>query len=605
MAEQPNTPEPIVGLTLRFLDGQLSDAEVQALADNLRADQALVDRFVEICLQEQLVADMGAAGLHDEDPDADVSTSVMLDIIQRERDARLHEAAAAAKAKPVEQPSSPRRLVIEETPPRRVIVIPSWAVYGSIAAALLIAALVVFTSQPTPTGPVSDPTADTQPPAPDAPSPVATLTRVHSAVWYGQDGQPTTALPGPLLAGTHLQLIDGLAEVEMGDGAVVYLQGPASVHVDTPGSLRLDQGRLTAKAEGQAEGFEVWTPQARITDHGTEFGVSVGESGQEQAEVFSGRVILQPTTPGRDGREVTLRSGQGLAINRDGDTRSISARELSYVRDLEFEALVLAETGSAYHRWLAYTYQVRRDPAVVAYYVFDENDVGRNRLINHAAGTEIASDGFLGDGGNTSPPEWTDGRFEQTRALSFGIDPHGDCRGVIVPDSDALDFAGAMTLAAWIRFDEASTAWNTILSKRDIPPANLNYQLSVSGQWYEGHCRFQFGTGIDSQDFPGFTETPSATRGDTTDWQHIAVVSDGTTLRFYINGERVAETNQPMPPTVNNAPLLIGTSSPDLQPPWQHGRRPLNGRMSELLLANRAFADRDIRSLYEAGRPQD
>lgn len=604
MANHPNAPDPIVGLTLRFLDGQLSDAEVQALADNLRADQALVDRFVEICLQEQLVADMGAAGLHDDDPDADVSTSVMLDIIQRERDERLKEAAAAAKLTPAETTPPRRPPAMAESSVPRVIVIPSWAVYGSIAAAILIAASIFYTAQPSRQAPISNPVAENQAPQAHAPSPVASLTRVHSAVWAGPDGQPTTTLPGPLLAGTELELLDGLAEVQMGDGAVVYLQGPAAIHVDSPGSIRLDRGRLTAKVNDGAEGFEIWTPQSQIIDHGTEFGVSVGDSGHERAEVFSGRVTLKPVSNESEAGEVTLRGGQGLAISTDGSTRDISSHELNYVRDLEFEALLLAENGSAYHRWLAYTYVIRRDPAVVAYYVFDEADVGRNRLVNHAAGPRVAGDAFLGDGGNISPPEWADGRFEQTRALSFGIDPHGDCRGAIVPDSDALDFTGEMTIAAWVRFDRSTSAWNTVLSKRDIPPANLNYQLSVSGQWYEGHCRFQFGTGIDTEATPGFDETPSTQRGDTADWQHIAVVSDGTTLRYYINGECVTENSQPMAPAVNDAPLLIGTSSSELRPPLQNGLRPFNGRISELLLARRAYADRDILELYEAGRPQ-
>lgn len=606
MPESPTPPEPIVALTLRYLDGQLSESEVNALAESLRADPALVDRFVEVCFQEQIVADIGIAALHDdEDIDAEVSASVMLDIIRRDRDERLIEAAEAEKAKP---PAEPYRLPAKPhestASTRRVIVIPRWAVYGPIAAVLLIAASILFTQSQQQPATTNAPIVDTVPDSPAAPTPVARLVRAHDAVWAGPDGSPITLANGPLMANQQLNLLEGVAEVRMSDGALLYLQGTTTVRVTSASSIELDRGRLTAKVGGQAVGFQVLTPRTQVVDYGTEFGLVVDQAGQERAEVFTGRVTLAPIHAGAAAQSVTLNGGQGLAMSPTGETRSIAVKAIDYVRDQEFDALMLAQAGSAYHRWLAHTFKVQRDPSVVAFYVFNETDVQRNRLTNHAMSDQIAGDGFLGDGANISPPTWSEGRFEQTRALTFGIDPHGDCRGVLIPDSDALDFDREMTIAAWVRFDHASTAWNTLLSKRDIPPSNLNYQLSLSGQWYSGHCRFQFGAGRDDLNVAGFDETPATDPGNTDQWQHVAVVSDGTRFRYYINGELVSDRAQPMAPRVNSAPLLIGTSSPELRPPLQNGKRPLNGAVSELLLASRAMAGHEIQALYNAGRPE-
>ena len=91
-------------------------------------------------------------------------------------------------------------------------------------------------------------------------------------------------------AGKVLKLERGLAEIRFQCGARVVLEGPAS--------LELLSGKQRPVAARQADrpgpeagvGFEVLSPQGKVIDLGTEFGVSVSDDGATEVYVFEGKV---------------------------------------------------------------------------------------------------------------------------------------------------------------------------------------------------------------------------------------------------------------------------------------------------------------------------
>ena len=65
---------------------------------------------------------------------------------------------------------------------------------------------------------------------------------------------------------------------------------------------------------------------------------------------------------------------------------SLLAKALLYAED-EFESLVRSRRGDLYYKWLAYSYKLRRDPSLVAYYTFERDEQNKTVLENKAVRT--------------------------------------------------------------------------------------------------------------------------------------------------------------------------------------------------------------------------
>lgn len=144
----------------------------------------------------------------------------------------------------------------------------------------------------------------TRPSVHAAPEPaVAWLVNAQNCQW--QDTEPA----GPMRAGTVLRIERGLAEVRFASGARVVLEGPARLELLSGNSARLLRGRLTARVPEPARGFEVLSPQGKVIDLGTEFGVSVADDGAADVFVFEGQVNASAA-----GRSVSVLRNQAAHI---------------------------------------------------------------------------------------------------------------------------------------------------------------------------------------------------------------------------------------------------------------------------------------------------
>src|SRR5262249_37927113 len=68
------------------------------------------------------------------------------------------------------------------------------------------------------------------------------------------------------------------------------LEGPSRLELLSGKSARLVRGKLTARVPPSFVGFEILSPQGKIIDLGTEFGVAVFEKGATEVIVFKGSV---------------------------------------------------------------------------------------------------------------------------------------------------------------------------------------------------------------------------------------------------------------------------------------------------------------------------
>jgi len=142
---------------------------------------------------------------------------------------------------------------------------------------------------------------------------------------------------------------------------------------------------------------------------------------------------------------------------------------------------------------------------------------------------------------------------------------------VDVPSSSALNPTGAITIEAWVNLTDADGC-SSIIGK--------NWQVS----WWVGIC----GTTLRSYLRGGL---PSQVNGGVInpgEWNHIAVVFDGTQRRHYINGELVATHNETGALPASTSDLQIGS---DVN--WAHTP---HGTIDEVRLWNVARSQTDIRN---------
>jgi ferric-dicitrate binding protein FerR (iron transport regulator) len=136
-----------------------------------------------------------------------------------------------------------------------------------------------------------------------------------------------------LMAGSRLDLGQGLAEITFDSGARVVLEGPAVFHVLTAARGRLTAGSLTAKVPPALKGFVVETPSLTVLDLGTEFGVRANPKGVSEVHVFDGAVEAE-STQGHP-QTVLLRERQAIQCDsQTGALEDVIFDEERFIRDL-------------------------------------------------------------------------------------------------------------------------------------------------------------------------------------------------------------------------------------------------------------------------------
>ena len=391
-----------------------------------------------------------------------------------------------------------------------------------------------------------------------------------------------------------VELTAGFAEIELTGGTNVIVEAPARFVLKSSNQIYLEQGRLVVKIDkSMGEPFVVNSSHASIVDYGTEFGVQVDEAGNTLTHVFQGKVELRSgSDPLRFEYRLPLTENQGgLADSKD---QLIPKEGLSnrFVRQPEFETKVMALKGSSYHRWLAYSYQLRRDPGLVAYYTFDRDENNPAVLTNLADATGGILNGALGSANQTSLPIWVQGRWPQTTALSFD---RSRKQYVEVPSNPSVCVNGPITIAAWINCSGAKDGGH-ILSNRTGPRALCNYQFGYRSpsmpEWRHG---IHLARKTDSKDAKN--QLCSKPLPDVSGWMLIAVTHDNDTIKFYLNGQLVESKYWPRKQALAEGGLMIGTDfSPD-------DPSRFNGKIDEIVIARRIFTEDEIAEMYQAGRP--
>jgi ferric-dicitrate binding protein FerR (iron transport regulator) len=136
---------------------------------------------------------------------------------------------------------------------------------------------------------------------------VATVIKARECKWAGST-LPTAE--GSRVTTGILELAEGIATLKFDSGAEVVMEAPATLEIVNAMECRLVRGTLMADVPPSAIGFVVETPDARVVDYGTRFGVSAGEDGKYLVKVLEGLVEVNPKS--ETGKPRQLRGGQSV-----------------------------------------------------------------------------------------------------------------------------------------------------------------------------------------------------------------------------------------------------------------------------------------------------
>jgi ferric-dicitrate binding protein FerR (iron transport regulator) len=274
MSEPDPISEELQDLVDAYLDGTLDEAGHRDLEARLHADAAAMRYFVRYC---RLHTDMALEA----------------------RGRRAGQRALGAIATPTDNTSASPAAPSGERFIRRSL---GWA----MATTILLVLTAVWLLSRNEGGPGQS-------------LAIAWLVNAQDCKWAG-GAEPA----GELHAGKSVRIERGLAELRFRSGASLVLEGPADLELLSASSARLRQGKLATRIPESAIGFTILSPQGKVIDLGTEFGVAVGENGTTEVVVFEGKVEAHPVAPA--GQPLSLTKDEAARLGPTGVTRPAEVR---------------------------------------------------------------------------------------------------------------------------------------------------------------------------------------------------------------------------------------------------------------------------------------
>ncbi len=135
---------------------------------------------------------------------------------------------------------------------------------------------------------------------------VAQITGTHDCAW----SRSQTLQPGAnLQQGQTIELESGEAEITFDCGAMVVLQGPAALELNSAWEATLHHGTLRANVPHEAVGFRILQQSVDVVDLGTEFTLTASRDGRAEVRVIKGSVQTAPRG-GPENQKMVLHENQ-------------------------------------------------------------------------------------------------------------------------------------------------------------------------------------------------------------------------------------------------------------------------------------------------------
>jgi hypothetical protein len=419
----------------------------------------------------------------------------------------------------------------------------------------------------------------------------AHLVRSTACLWDG-NSMGTRQVGSGLASGESIHLLEGLAEFKLNwsvsGQATLSLEGPAAMMLTSEGMPTLRFGRLTATINTSHRPFVLDTPVGRLVlaEYGS---IGVSAYGNEgEIHIFDGTAMLEPAwrTPDEQTTPIKIAAGQAIRV-RPGNEGEPSITH--HAADADYFAAQVSMSSDSLPINPAYVRAVK-EAKPIAYWRFERDkwpnvpNVMGDKLPCHVNGT-------LG-----RP------NYPNNQAIEFGVsDPNAEIVSTGSLDQSIRD---SYSIEFWIKPSHYHVGAVISLigdtpNEGGLLPHGMLIELGGSGKiptavHHPGCIRFLHRSPAGNESQTGtscYSKTPYTLRK----WQHVVATKDGSHMRLYINGEQVAEGEDPsdLPPGLR---LLVGRLYPD------RGVRPFIGQLDELALYNRALTPAEISDHYQLVR---
>ncbi len=161
---------------------------------------------------------------------------------------------------------------------------------------------------------------------------VATITGLGGVRW--QASSESRQMLSRCSIGERLRLREGSAVLTFDAGAQVTVFGPADFEITSATSIKCRRGRVTTLVDHRGKGFSIETPQAKVVDLGTQFGLQISDKGETEVVVFQGSIDLSysPRADAADASGRRMQQGDGLLLKNSGKIeRLVSVQRNSFM----------------------------------------------------------------------------------------------------------------------------------------------------------------------------------------------------------------------------------------------------------------------------------
>lgn len=210
-----------------------------------------------------------------------------------------------------------------------------------------------------------------------------------------------------------------------------------------------------------------------------------------------------------------------------------------------------------------------REPArgLVGHWTFDD---GKGAVARDASGR--GNDGAVKGGA-----KWTKG------VIGGALEFDGRDDFVAIPNEEAFDIAGNVTVSAWIRVESFTKSWQAIVTKGD-----RSWRLHRAGATRSVGFAC---TDLSRNEIGDLFGERNVADGH---WRHVAGVLDKNKIAIYVDGALDASAESSPKITVNGYSVLIGAND-------QSKGRLFKGLIDDVRIYDRALSVDEIRALVKAG----
>lgn len=301
-------------LLFRLLDNEISDREFSRLQDWLHADRGARHYYCKFMEDYSALLLRATTAIQEQEKLA------LQEELLDERFWKLMSEeevnAPAAEVVITEQKEKPT-LIQKVRKERAVRTINKTSLSLAITS---IAALFVMVAYVYMSGPV--------------PYEVATVSDSLAAQWSSDlDAKPGTRLSSYT---KPIQLTQGIIKFITDNQVEVLIEAPAEFKFISNSEIALSYGKLFAHVSGQGRGFSVATPNTKIVDLGTEFGVVSQIDGNTEVYMYEGKANLFAGQKNENKISELLMAGSAKKVDRtDSELKEIPLEEDLVVRNID------------------------------------------------------------------------------------------------------------------------------------------------------------------------------------------------------------------------------------------------------------------------------